>query len=160
MLLQTNPLRVWQKQPLRVCVTTFRIQRLDNCRLSARLYNQPRFSSISSNRLNGLQVNPHLPLHDIQRRKMSQTFSNNNNSFNIINCTAPNDESQILAWLSPLEPWVRHRDIAAQRMDSIGGWVLETSEFRRWYSGSREDEPNRPTLFCHGNPGAGKSYIM
>ncbi|KAG0138344.1 hypothetical protein HOY82DRAFT_595992 [Tuber indicum] len=61
--------------------------------------------------------------------------------------------------LGALEPWVRHRDIAAQRVDSVGGWLLETKEFRRWHRGSREDECSHATLFCDGNPGAGKSYI-
>ena len=93
---------------------------------------------------------------------MSQAFSNNKNSFNniITNYSAPDDEPRILAWLSPLEPWVRHRDIGAQRLDSVGGWVLETKEFRRWHTnGGEEDESKQGTLFCEGNPGVGKSYI-
>ena len=118
---------------------------------------------------------------------MSQTFSNNDNSFNTIgslnnnqncfneydNCynttnvnttnvnnTTVDDRSEILEWLSPLEPRVRHRDIRARRIDNIGAWLLETEEFKRWYSGNREDASYRPTLFCGGDPGAGKSYIM
>ena len=54
---------------------------------------------------------------------------------------------------------MRHRDIGAHRVDSIGTWLLETEEFRGWCSGSREDESYHPTLFCDGNPGVGKSYI-
>ena len=95
---------------------------------------------------------------------MSQAFSNNNNAFNntfnTINYITPDDKSEILAWLSPLEPWVRHRDIGAQRVDSIAGWLQQTKEFRRWHNGSRKDESNHATLFCDGNPGVGKSYIM
>ena len=96
---------------------------------------------------------------------MSQNFSNNQNSFNIqvgntFNYATPDDRSEILAWLSPLEPRVRHRDIGARRVDSIGAWLLETEEFRGWKNGSREDESYHPTLFCDGNPGVGKSYIM
>ena len=95
---------------------------------------------------------------------MSQGFSNNQNSFNTTNTvnylTTTNDESKILAWLSPLEPGVRHRDIGAQRLDGIGSWLLETQEFRRWQGANREDGSSQRTLFCHGNPGAGKSYIM
>ena len=103
---------------------------------------------------------------------MSGSFSNNEHSIviaNSFNYTVPDveskiqepkiPESRILAWLSPLEPWVRHRDIGAQRIDSIGGWLLETEEFRRWHKGSREDGPSHATLFCDGNPGVGKSYI-
>ena len=95
---------------------------------------------------------------------MSQAFSNNNNSFNTTNINTfhsntHDDESKVLAWLSPLEPWVRHRDIGAERVDGIGAWLLETREFRRWHNASVKDESNHATLFCDGNPGVGKSYI-
>ena len=91
---------------------------------------------------------------------MSQAFSDNNNSFNAFNYITPDDESKILTWLSPLEPWVRHRDIGAERVDGIGAWLLETAEFRRWHNASREDESNHAILFCDGNLGVGKSYIV
>ena len=117
---------------------------------------------------------------------MSQAFSNNDNSLNTIgflnnnqnllneyeNCYntntyntatynyASNERSEILAWLSPLEPRVRHRDIGSRRVDSIGEWLLETEEFRGWKSGGREDGSHLRTLFCDGNPGVGKSFIM
>jgi len=139
----------------------------------ARLYHrhQPRFSSISTNRHNRPQANQHFAFnnfHSSENRKMSQGFSNNQNSFNTTNTfttntfnnLTPDDESKILAWLSPLEPGARHRDIGAQRLDSIGSWLLETQEFRGWHGGNLEDGSAHRTLFCHGNPGAGKSYIM
>ena len=85
-------------------------------------------------------------------------FSNSKNSFNQLTIigNASDDESKIHAWLSPLDPRVRHQDIRSQRMDSVGAWLLETEKFRSWYSG---DESNRATLFCGGDPGVGKSYI-
>ena len=95
----------------------------------------------------------------------NENFLNNNkNCFNTyhtttVNNTTVDDRSEILAWLSPLEPQVRHRDIASRRVGSIGAWVLETEEFKCWYKGSKEDGSYRPTLFCDGNPGVGKSYI-
>jgi len=106
---------------------------------------------------------------------MSQGFSNNQNSFNIsnianisnisniantFNYSAPDERSEILAWLSPLEPRVRHRDIGARRVESIGASLLETEEFRRWHNGTREGVSYHPILFCDGNPGVGKSYIV
>ena len=103
-------------------------------------------------------------LATVKIRKMSQAFSYNQNSFNntsnTFNYITPDDESEILAWLSPLESRARHRDIGAQRVDSIGAWLLETQQFRRWHNGNLEDEAYHPALFCHGIPGAGKSYIM
>jgi len=93
---------------------------------------------------------------------MSEAFSNNHNSFNTttFNYTTPDDESKILAWLSPLEPWLRHRDIGTQRVDGIGAWLLKTKEFRGWRNGNKEGGSDHATLFCDGNPGVGKSYIM
>ena len=93
-------------------------------------------------------------------------FNQNDNSFNTnsFNITTYNyttdDRSEILAWLSPLEPRVRHRDIGSRRVDSVGAWVLETEEFRRWQNGSREDGSYLQTLFCEGPSGVGKSYIV
>ena len=142
----------------------------------------PRFPPLFQvNTFNRLQVYQHLPLdaHRGENCKMSQAFNtttsfnnndncfnNNDNSFNTnsfntitYNYTTSNDRSEILTWLSPLEPRVRHRDIGARRIDTIGAWLLETEEFKRWHSGSREDASYRPTLFCDGDPGAGKSHI-
>ena len=88
---------------------------------------------------------------------MSRAFTDNINSFNVSNniiFTTTDDESKITAWLSPLDPQVRHQDICNQRVDDIGNWLLETEEFINWYK-----ESNHSTLFCYGDPGVGKSYI-
>jgi len=98
---------------------------------------------------------------------MSQAYNRNSNSFNVsrshnittFNYNIHHDESAILEWLSPLEPWVRHRDIAAQRVGNIGAWLLETREFKGWYDGNRENKTCCPSLFCDGSLGVGKSYI-
>ena len=87
---------------------------------------------------------------------MSRAFTDNINSFNVSNnivFTASDDESKILAWLSPLEPHVRHQDICNQRVEGIGGWLLETKEFRDWYNGSEKGELDHASLFCYGDPG-------
>ena len=55
---------------------------------------------------------------------------------------------------------MRHRDIGARRVDSIAAWLLESEEFKRWHNGSGEEGASHPTLFCDGNPGVGKSYLM
>ena len=96
---------------------------------------------------------------------MAQFFANNNQSFNhsfdqstTIN-NISDDESTILAWLSPLDPRVRHQDVRSQRIDSVGTWLLETREFRSWYGGGGGDGSHHATLFCEGNPGVGKSFI-
>ena len=94
-----------------------------------------------------------------------QHSSNNINSFNPVtvnvsnNFTATDDRSNILAWLSPLEPRLRHQDIQAGRVDDVGEWLLQTKEFRSWCTGGEGGESSNAVLFCYGNPGVGKSYI-
>jgi len=99
---------------------------------------------------------------------MSQSLSHNTNSFNTSyttaisvssNVTIADGRSNILAWLSPLDPRLRHQDIQDRRVESIGEWLLQTEEFRSWHTGSKGDGSDRPVLFCYGGPGVGKTYI-
>ena len=95
---------------------------------------------------------------------MSQYSSNNINSFNTTvnlsnNVVAANDRSNILAWLSPLDPKSRHEDIEDHRVENIGEWLLRTEEFRSWHGGSGGGGSDNAVLFCYGDPGVGKTYI-
>ena len=87
------------------------------------------------------------------------SFNNNNSFNNIVNLITNLDDEgrQILQWLSPLEPQQRHQGVRADRLDSVGNWVLETTEFRKWRDA--EDSSVEQVLFCHGNPGVGKTYV-
>ena len=86
---------------------------------------------------------------------------NNTNSFNkkIVNIGVTDERSEILAWLSPLEPRIRHQDIRARRADNVGEWLLQTKEFRRWQEGVQENGSDHATLFCCGGPAVGKTYF-
>jgi len=97
-------------------------------------------------------------------------FLNHNiNCFNInnvANVAVADDRSEILTWLSPLEPRLRHYDIQTRRVENVGDWLLRTEQFRRWRSGSSSSsggggrgESQKATMFCSGNPGVGKTYI-
>ena len=77
-------------------------------------------------------------------------------SFNTIFYNSDEDR-QIMRWLSPLEPGNRHQDVRTDRLDRVGGWFLETSEFREWREGESGDDT--AVLFCSGNPGVGKTYL-
>ena len=97
---------------------------------------------------------------------MFQSFNNinswntNYNSINLSNnFIVADDQSNILAWLSPLNPKSRHQDIQDRRVESIGEWLLQTEEFRSWYAGSGGGESDDAVLFCYGDPGVGKTYI-
>jgi len=93
---------------------------------------------------------------------MAQSFCNNIGSFNTVvnNITAAEDQSKILAWLSPLEPKLRHKDIQDRRVENIGEWVLETEEFESWYASNGETGSDNAVLFCSGDPGVGKTFNM
>ena len=100
---------------------------------------------------------------------MSQSFSNNYNSFNsfnptyinptYINSTVADDRPNILAWLSALDPKSRHQGIRDRRIGGVGEWVLQSEEFKAWSAVSEEDKSDEGVLFCYGNPGVGKTYI-
>ena len=82
-------------------------------------------------------------------------------AFSIVphNWTVANDQTQILTWLSPLEPKLRHKDIQERRVENIGGWVLETEAFKSWHASSGGSGSENAVLFCYGNPGVGKTFI-
>jgi len=67
------------------------------------------------------------------------------------------EDAQIKRWLSPLEPHNRHQTVRNDRLDGVGDWFLETSEFREW-RGS-EGGVDKAVLFCSGDPGVGKTYL-
>jgi len=72
------------------------------------------------------------------------------------------EKSEILAWLSPLEPQIRHHDIQTRRVDEVGGWLLQTEEYRNWFGGIGSigrDNSAGSALFCYGGPGVGKTFI-
>ena len=95
---------------------------------------------------------------------MSQHHIDSTNSFNTINnvwnnCIVADEKSEILAWLSPLEPQRRHQDIRARRADKVGDWLLQTQEYRTWFDGVSRGKSDGSALFCYGDPGVGKTYI-
>jgi len=99
-------------------------------------------------------------------REDSSSVRNNNsfntNSFNVYNVSnfgGADERAEILLWLSPLEPRIRHDDIRAHRVEDVGDWLLRTEEYRNWFEGARGEESDNSVLFCYGAPGVGKTYI-
>jgi len=92
---------------------------------------------------------------------ISNCLNNNTNSFNSVsnNYVAADDRSQLLTWLSPLEPRLRHRDVQERRVSDIGEWLMQTKEFGGWYGLGGEGEGDNAVLFCYGGPGVGKTFI-
>lgn len=92
---------------------------------------------------------------------MPQLFNNNYNCFNTTNSTptVADDRPHILAWLSPLDPRLRHQDIRDRRVGNVGEWILQTEEFRNWRTASEDGKSGSGVLFLYGGPGVGKTYI-
>ena len=67
------------------------------------------------------------------------------------------EDNKIKQWLSPLDPRYRHQSVQANRVDGVGGWLLERNEFREW--SSNKGIPKEAVLFCYGDPGVGKTHI-
>jgi len=78
---------------------------------------------------------------------------------NVLNCTIVDDGSELLTWLSPLEPGSRHRDVRERRVDYVGEWLIETIRFKRWCGLERQGAGDKAVLFCYGDPGVGKIFI-
>lgn len=105
--------------------------------------------------------------------KMSQYTNNSNNFPNTTNSyntnsyntnvrnyyTIADDRLQLLTWLSPLEPSLRHQDIRERRVNHVGEWLIEAEEFRKWCGLSGEGEDCSAVLYCYGHPGVGKTFI-
>jgi len=92
----------------------------------------------------------------ITRSFNSNSFNNVNNVSNF-NTTINDDKAQVLQWLSSLEPQKRHQHLRESRLEGVGEWIFRTSEFRRWNAG--EDGFAHSVLFCHGDPGVGKTHL-
>lgn len=89
---------------------------------------------------------------------------NNTNSFNSdivcnLNLSVIDERAEILAWLSPLDPRIRHEDIRTRRADNVGVWLMRTDEFQSWCDDTQEEGLGPATLFCCGDPAVGKSYF-
>jgi len=79
----------------------------------------------------------------------SKNISHNTNSFDVWNnYTFTDDRSQLLAWLSPLEPSLKHRELRERRVrvSGIGLYRLRNSEDGAEWVGKVEVE--MIMLFC------------
>jgi len=60
---------------------------------------------------------------------------------------------RIKSWLCPLESWQKQENVYADHHEGTGQWFLESEEFKQWLEGTPE------VLWCHGDPGSGKTVL-
>ena len=63
------------------------------------------------------------------------------------------ERRRILDWLTPVNYASQQNDFFNRRQVGTGSWLLESSEYRQWFA------TKGTTLFCQGNPGAGKTML-
>ena len=80
-----------------------------------------------------------------------------NNTWNDCDIRVTDERRQILEWLSPLAPQLKHRDVRRSQVEGVGDWLLQTDEFKNW--NTSKDRVASPVLFCYGDPGVGKTHI-
>ncbi|KAI5810839.1 hypothetical protein BZA77DRAFT_347519 [Pyronema omphalodes] len=70
--------------------------------------------------------------------------------------------SELLEWISSIDPQIRHHDIRRSRAEGTGDWFLRTEQFMKWkdYSQGSEESFENSILGIYGIPGAGKSVIF
>jgi hypothetical protein len=49
----------------------------------------------------------------------------------------------------------KQRDLQLRRMPGLGQWLLNMPKFKEWCEGSLP----KSALWCHGAPGAGKTFL-
>ena len=118
----------------------------------------PHFSTISSQNQHFKQsvMAQTRNTHSIQFGDSNTSCGNITDSFNTTIYKSDKD-AHIMHWLSPLEPGNRHDSVRTNRVEGVGDWLLETSDFREWRGG--EGGADRAVLLCSGNPGVGKTHL-
>ncbi|RPA88320.1 hypothetical protein L873DRAFT_1824652 [Choiromyces venosus 120613-1] len=91
------------------------------------------------------------------RNYHSSNVAHSVNTNNFITNTA-NDTAEIMQWLSPLETRNRYQDVRSDQFDGVGNWLLETNQFRE--RRSAQGGADKAVLFCHWNPGVGKTFLQ
>ena len=74
------------------------------------------------------QINHTTNSHNTQYSHNTNAFNNGNIVCNV-NIGATGERSEILAWLSPLEPRTRHQDVRTHRADNVGNGCCERVNF-------------------------------
>ena len=79
-------------------------------------------------------ITHHLPSPNHQKQTRSQYFNNSTNTLNTINVsntfTVEDGRSNIISWLSPLDPKLQHQDIRDCLVENVGEWPPQIQEFR------------------------------
>jgi hypothetical protein len=66
-----------------------------------------------------------------------------------------NESVGVLEWLAPGQYDDRHNEIKRGRIKGTGRWLLDSANYKHWCS----ESDAASFLWCHGGPGAGKTFL-
>ena len=120
--------------------------------------------SLSSNDITASQEMTRSPVGDAINSPSTTHNPNDRNLFNngtawSVDIPMTAERAEILAWLSPIEPRIRHQNIRKSRADNVGEWRMQAAEFQSWYDGAQQEGFGLATLFYCGNPAVGKTFF-
>lgn len=67
--------------------------------------------------------------------------------------TAVRHKLDLMKWICPVDYHMQHQDFIDRHQPGTGQWFLQDRKFQEW------DRSKDATLFCPGNPGAGKTIM-
>lgn len=62
-------------------------------------------------------------------------------------------DAQVVAWLSPPDPWTNHAFVRRLHEPHTGDWLLQSDQYKRWRSGHTRH------LWMYGKAGCGKTFL-
>jgi hypothetical protein len=61
----------------------------------------------------------------------------------------------VLTWIYESDHDFKHGKTRRERVKGSCAWLFERQEYQKWYSDTGTDR----VLWCHGKPGAGKTFV-
>ncbi|KAM5349322.1 hypothetical protein ACJ41O_005827 [Fusarium nematophilum] len=65
------------------------------------------------------------------------------------------ERHSIITWISTLDFREKQKSVFSKRHQGTGQWLLDSVAFQHWFCSD-----DNSTLWCHGNPGSGKTVMM
>ncbi|KAM5357250.1 hypothetical protein ACJZ2D_016458 [Fusarium nematophilum] len=79
-------------------------------------------------------------------RRMNRYFESQETAF---------ERHSIITWISTLDFREKQKSVFSKRHQGTGQWLLDSVAFQHWFCSD-----DNSTLWCHGNPGSGKTVMM
>ncbi|KAM6513998.1 hypothetical protein FALCPG4_015182 [Fusarium falciforme] len=93
------------------------------------------------------------PLREVVQEIKTNTVQTSRDVNELVRAQRDSYDDSILQWLTTVDYAPQHNDFIRRRQPGTGQWFLDSDEFQAWL------KTDKATLFCPGNPGAGKTFM-